>query len=168
MIRVLAYLLGFALLLFFQEYIFNAINVFGVVDIFAYTMIILMLPLSMPRAWLLVVGFLAGYMVDIMIGSAGINAICCVWLAFVRLYVSELTLGRDVILAGVIPSVYRVGVSRFMTYVALMCLLFAVPYFLLEMLNLVSFWFVIFRIFASTIVTAAIIFIFHLPFSRNG
>lgn len=168
MIRVLAYTIGFALLLFLQEYIFNAINVFGLVGIFAYIMIIIMLPLSVPRAWLLIVGFLIGYLVDTMSGSAGLNAICCVWLAFARPYAAEATLGRDMVLAGVIPSVYRVGATRFMTYVALMCLLFAAPYFTLEMMDLNGFGFVALRILGSTITTSILIFIFHLPFSRNG
>lgn len=168
MTRFLTYSIGLLLLLFLQEYVLSAINILGLVNIFAYIMIIILLPLSVPRAWLLILGFCVGYIMDTMSGSGGLNAICVVWLAFVRPYVAELTLGRDVVLAGVIPSAYRVGASRFSTYAVVMCLLFALPYFLLEMMTFTGIWYTLIRVFVSSALTSILIFVLHLPFSRNG
>lgn len=168
MSRFLTYSIGFLLLLFLQEYVLSAINILGLVNIFAYITIIILLPLSVPRAWLLVLGFCVGYIMDTMSGAGGLNAICVVWLAFVRPMVADMTLGRDVVLAGVIPSAYRVGASRFLSYTALMCLLFVTPYFLLEMMTLNDVWYTVIRILISSALTTALIFVLHLPFNRNG
>ncbi|MEG0655499.1 MAG: hypothetical protein RR465_00555 [Mucinivorans sp.] len=166
MARFLTYTIAFAILLFLQEYVFSAINIWGVVNIFAYVMIILILPLSVHRVWLMLLAFLIGYLMDTVMGSYGLNAICLVWLAFVRNVVGELTLGRDVVLAGLVPSAYRVGAQRFMSYLILMCLLFAIPYFLLEVMSFSGILITILRIVLSSVLTAMLIFVFNLPFNK--
>lgn len=165
--RVLGYTLGFLGLLFLQEYLFSAINILGIVGFFPYILVLLLLPLSMSRAWLLVLGFVMGWCVDGMGGMAGLNAMCMTWLGFVRPYVVGFTLGRDVSVADVVPLAYRVGPSRFMTYSVVMCLLFAFPYFLLEMMTLVDIWFTLLRALASTVVTVVVVYLLQLPFNKS-
>lgn len=164
--RVLSYLAGFLVVLFLQEYLFSAINIWGVVNLFPYIMILLMLPLSVSRGWVLVLGCAMGWCVDLMGGMAGLNAICLTWLGFVRPYVGELTLGREVSLADVVPASKRVGTPRFLTYVAVMCLLFALPYFLLEMMSLSGLGITLLRTLVSTIATVVVIYLLQLPFNK--
>lgn len=164
--RILGYTISFLGLLFLQEYLFSAINIWGVVGFFPYIMVLLMLPLSISRVWLLVLGFAMGWCVDLVGGMAGLNAICMTWLGFVRPYVGELTLGRDVSVADVLPMTKRVGVPRFMTYVAMMCLLFALPYFLLEMMTLTGIGVTLLRTLLSTLATVVVIYVFQLPFNK--
>ncbi|MEG0467040.1 MAG: hypothetical protein RSF93_05250 [Mucinivorans sp.] len=166
MARFLAYIFGLAALLFLQEYVFSAINILGVVSIFAYVMIIIMLPLNFSRVWLLIIAFGIGYLMDTVMGSNGLNAICLVWIAFARGTVAELTMSRDVVMSGLVPSSYRAGAQGFIMYVLLMCFLFAVPYFLLEMMSFVGLWTTVIRIVASTVITSTLIYLFHLPFNK--
>ena len=164
--RIVTYTLGFLFLLFLQEYLFAAINVWGVVSFFPYTMVLLLLPMSVARGWLVVLGFAMGWCVDLLGGMAGLNAICMTWLGFVRPYVAELTLGRDTTVADVVPLSKRVGGLRFITYAAAMCLLFAVPYFLLEMMTFAGFAATLLRLVLSTVATSAVVYLFQLPLNK--
>lgn len=163
--RFLIYTLGFVLLLFMQEFILSAINIYGLVNIFIYVMVLIFLPLSIKRVQLLLLGLVVGYLADLVFAGGGLNAVCCVWLAFVRPVVVNYTLGRDSTTFGVAPTAHRFGLGKFIVYLFTMCLLFAIPYFLLEMMTLTDILHTLLRILSSTIATAALIFVLHLSFS---
>lgn len=163
--RFLIYTLGFTLLLFVQEFILSSINMYSLVHIFLYVMVLVFLPLSIKRAQLLLLGFAVGYLADLIFGGGGLNAVCCVWLAFVRPMVVNYTLGRDSTTFGVAPTALRFGLWKFIAYLFTICLMFAAPYFLLEMMTLTNILYTSLRILSSTIVTAALMFVLHLSFS---
>lgn len=163
MIRFLEYTAIFLLLLVLQEFVFDNINLGGVVNPYIYIMFIILLPLDMPGWMLLVLGFGAGAAVDFMSGTAGLQTIASTWLAFVRPTVVGLLLGKDLVYEGGIPTAGRVGTGRFLRYLTVMVLLFDIPFFILEDLS-GSAWIITLRIVLSSAFSVGIIYFLHLPF----
>lgn len=166
--QFLTYVVMLIGLLFMQEFVFVRINAYGLVNVFAYIMFIFMLPLTISRGWLLIIGFALGWIVDLMSGTLGLNAMCVVWLAFVRPFVVNYTLGREAILIDVSSITTRFGALRMVGYVSVMCMLFAIPYFMLEVMSFDNILYTLLRIACSTVATTVLILILQLPFSRNG
>lgn len=163
MIRFLEYLAIFLLLLILQEFVFDNINLGGLVNPYIYIMFIILLPLDTPGWLLLLLGFGTGAAVDFMSGTAGLHAIASTWLAFVRPAVVGLLLGKDFVYEGGIPTAGRVGTGRFLRYVAVMVLLFDTPFFILEDFS-GEIWAVALRIVLSSAFSVGIVYFLHLPF----
>lgn len=163
MIRFLEYSITFLLLMVLQEFVFDNINLGGVVNPYIYIMFIILLPLDIPGWLLLALGFGAGSAVDFMSGTAGLQAICATWLAFVRPTAVGFLLGKDLVYDGGIPTAGRVGVGKFIRYLAVMVLMFNIPFFILEDLS-GSVWVIFVRIVLSSAFSVGIIYFLHLPF----
>ena len=143
MIRFLEYLAVFLLLVVLQEFVFDNINLGGVVNPYIYIMFIIMLPLDTPGWMLLLLGFGTG--------------------AAVRPTVVGLLLGKDLVYEGGIPTAGRVGTGKFLRYAAMMVLLFNIPFFILEDLSGGG-GIIALRIALSSVFSVGIIYFLHLPF----
>lgn len=163
MIRFLEYSATLILLLILQEFVFDNINLGGVVNPYVYIMFILLLPLNIPGWLLLLLGFGTGAAVDSLSGTAGLQTIAATWLAFVRPAVIGLLLGKDLVYEGGLPTAARAGTGRFLRYIAVMVLLFNIPLFILEDLA-GSAWIITARILLSSLFSIVIIYFLHLPF----
>jgi hypothetical protein len=163
MIRFLEYAAIFLLLLVLQEFVFDNINLGGMVNPYIYIMFIILLPLDIPGWGLLLLGFGAGGAVDVMEGTAGLQTMTATWLAFARPTVVGLLLGKDLVYEGGIPTVGRVGTAKFLRYLTVMVLLFNVPFFCLEDLS-GGVWIIALRIVLSSAFSVGIIYFLHLPF----
>lgn len=162
MIRFLEYAATFVLLVILQEFVFDNINLGGVVNPYIYIMFIILLPLDTPGWMLLMLGFGAGATVDFMSGTAGLQTIASTWLAFVRPTVAGLLLGKDLVYDGGIPNAGRVGTGKFLRYLAVMVVLFNIPFFILEDLS-GSAGVLALRIVLSSAFSVGIIYFLHLP-----
>lgn len=162
MIRFLEYAATFILLVILQEFVFDNINLGGVVNPYIYIMFIILLPLDTPGWILLMLGFGAGATVDFMSGTAGLQTIASTWLAFVRPTVAGLLLGKDLVYDGGIPNAGRVGTGKFLRYLAVMVVLFNIPFFILEDLS-GSAGVLALRIVLSSAFSVGIIYFLHLP-----
>lgn len=162
MIRFLEYAATFVLLVILQEFVFDNINLGGVVNPYIYIMFIILLPLDTPGWMLLMLGFGAGATVDFMSGTAGLQTIASTWLAFVRPTVAGLLLGKDLVYDGGIPNAGRVGTGKFLRYLAVMVVLFNIPFSILEDLS-GSAGVLALRIVLSSAFSVGIIYFLHLP-----
>jgi len=161
--RTLEYILTFVILIFLQELVFDKVNFWGVVNPYVYIMFIIMLPMEM-RGWtVLILGFLTGLTIDSLSGSGGLHAIVATWIAFARPTVLNFTAGRDTVQTGGVPTASLLGTSRFLAYTSIMTLLFAIPFFLLEVMSLENITITILHILSSSIATVIIIYFGHLP-----
>ncbi len=167
MIRFLEYTAIFLLLLILQEFVFDNINLGGVVNPYIYIMFIILLPLDTPGWLLLILGFGSGAAVDFMSGTAGLQTIVSTWLAFVRPTVVGLFLGKELVYEGGIPTAGRVGTAKFLRYVTVLVLLFNLPLFILEDPS-GAVWMIALRIVLSSIFSIGIIYFLHLPLVRTA
>ncbi|MCB0756525.1 MAG: rod shape-determining protein MreD, partial [Flavobacteriales bacterium] len=68
----LKYLWQFGLLCLLQVLIFNHLNLGGYINPFPYIYLILILPISMGRIQLLLIGFLLGLTIDVFSDTGGL------------------------------------------------------------------------------------------------
>lgn len=87
--------LRFVFLVLIQVILFNHINLFGYVNPLIYISAILLFPIKKNKTALLLYSFLLGLSVDFFSNSGGINAAATVFIAFIRLPVLEVILGRS-------------------------------------------------------------------------
>ena len=166
--RILEYIVVFAVLVLLQEFAFDKINFWGVVNPYIYIMFIIMLPMEL-RGWLvLFLGFFTGTVIDLLSGSAGLHMIAATWMAFVRPTVLNFTAGRDAVQEGGIPTSSLIGAGKFLAYAGVMTLLFAIPFFLLEVMSIENIYMTLLRILLSSAATVIIVYFFQLPFDRGA
>lgn len=166
MIRFLAYLAIFFVLGVLQEFVFNPIDLGGLVNPYIYIMFLIMLPLDVAGWVLLLMGFATGAVFDALAGTVGLHAISATWLAFVRPGVAGFFLGKDQVYEGGVPTAGRVGMGKFLRYVTFMVLLFNIPFFILDDPS-GSLWRIVMRIALSSVFSVGIIYFLHLPFSTG-
>lgn len=161
--RLLEFFVLLLVLLVLQGFVFARIDIYGLVNPYVYIMVLLLLPMSV-RGWqTLFIGFALGAIMDFMTGNCGLHTICTTWLAFVRPMVLHFTAGRDEVELGGLPVSRRIGTGRFMSYVMVMSLLFAIPFFALEAMTMVGWGFLLLRILFSSVFTAVVIYFIQLP-----
>ena len=62
---------------------------------YLYYLFILWLPFSIPRFWLLVIGFITGLSLDYFTETPGLHAAACLLIAYIRPFVVNLLLPKD-------------------------------------------------------------------------
>lgn len=87
--------LRFVFLVLIQVVLFNHINLFGYVNPLIYISAVLLFPIKKNKTALLLYSFLLGLSIDFFSNSGGINAAATVFIAFIRLPVLEVILGRS-------------------------------------------------------------------------
>lgn len=161
--RFLEFFVLLLVLLVLQGFVFARIDIYGLVNPYVYIMVLLLLPMSIKGWQALFIGFGLGVVMDFMTGNYALHTICTTWLAFVRPMVLHFTAGRDEVELGGLPISRRIGVGRFMSYVMIMSLMFAIPFFALEAMTLVGWGYLLLRILCSSIFTAVVIYFIQLP-----
>ncbi len=164
MIRFLEYLAVFFVLGVLQEFVFNPIDLGGLVNPYIYIMFLIMLPLDIAGWVLLLMGFATGMVFDAMAGTVGLHTISATWAAFVRPGLAGFFLGKDQVYEGGMPTAARVGTGKFLRYVAMMVLLFNILFFILDDPS-GSLWRITLRITLSSLLSIGIIYFLHLPFA---
>lgn len=74
----------FVLLAIVQVLVCNNISILNFATPFVFIYVIVRLPLTLHRNWVMVIGFLAGLIIDIFGDTAGMNALACTILGAVR------------------------------------------------------------------------------------
>lgn len=129
-------ILRFVLLFLMQILIFKQLNIIHIgpvyPNIFIYPLFLILLPLTISRELLLLLGFLLGLTIDWFYDSWGLHASACVFLAFIRPFVlrSLEPKGGYNIIYGL--TIRRYQITWFLQYCAWTMLLFLVFYYSME------------------------------------
>lgn len=165
--RVIEFTIFFFILIFLQAFLFSKIDLWGYVNPYVYIMIILMLPMGMNRALSLFLGFMLGLMFDFISGNMGLHTICTTWLAYIRPFVLRYTAGEENMDKDVLPTARRIGKVKFISYVSIMCLMFSVPFFLLESMGVGMWWQIVLRILLSSIATVISVYLIQMVYFKE-
>lgn len=142
-------ILRFVLLVFFQVFILNNLQFGGFINPFVYILFILLLPFKTPKWFLLVIGFILGFTIDLFFHTPGIHASATVFMAFLRPYVLDYFATRDGYETGTFPGVYYYGFVWFLKYTALLVLAHHVFLFYLEVFRFSDFFITLGRVILS-------------------
>ncbi|MEG1699682.1 MAG: rod shape-determining protein MreD [Alistipes sp.] len=157
MYRALPYFMLFVIAVLLQVFLFDNLSISVYFNPLIYIVFIILLPLDTPHIVLLGSGLLMGAVMDAAMGTAGINTIATLAVAFMRPQLIGWLHSRDDAREGGIPSPVRFGARVFRNYLVAMVLLHAILFFSLEALS----WTYVFHTLARIVVSSvgSIVFI---------
>lgn len=120
MYRLIEYAILYVVMVILQVFLFSRIGISVYVHPLAYIAFIILLPMSIPGAALLLLATALGMTIDLFMGTAGINTIATLFVAFCRPAALALLFGKDEVKEGGVPNVNRVGLARFLRYAGVM------------------------------------------------
>jgi inner membrane protein involved in colicin E2 resistance len=163
MYRTLEYTILFVVMALLQVFLFSRIGVSVYIHPLAYVAFIILLPMEIAPLLLLTLGLLMG----VTMGTAGINTIATLFVAFCRPTLLNLLAGKDEVKDGGIPNVNRLGIKKFIKYASFMVLLHSTVFFIFETLSLHFFYLTLLRILLSSAVTLLLVYFCQRLFSVN-
>jgi len=160
-------LLRFMLLLLAQILVFSNINFTSFINPYVFPLFILLLPFETPRWALMLIGFLAGLILDIFLGSAGMHAAACLLIGYLRPFLINIITPKGTVFE-ISPQVYSQGAAWFAVYTGISILIYLTFYFLIEAATFFNFFLLFLKIVLSTVFsTGAILIILFLFSSRK-
>ncbi len=157
---LLRYSVAFILLIALQLLIFNNIEFSGYVNPYVYVMFILILPVALPSWILLLLSFLAGFVIDLFSGTIGVHAFASVMAGFVRPWVLSLNVTAEASEPDMSPSAYRSGLRWFLIYSLTVVLVHHLALFYIELFTLRNFFHTLLRVLLSTAATTFFVVLF--------
>ena len=167
MYRTLEYTILFVVMALLQVFLFSRIGVSVYIHPLAYVAFIILLPMEIAPLLLLTLGLLMGVTMDVFMGTAGINTIATLLIAFLRPTLAGMICGRDNVREGGIPSSARLGERKFITYLVALTLVHHAVFFSLEALSWTHALHTLLRIVVSTAVSAGFIWIIARIFTAK-
>lgn len=155
----LDYLYGillFAVLIVLQVLVFNQISIFGFATPFLYIYFLLKLPVGRNVFYVIIMGFLMGFIIDIFLNTPGINAAATTVVAALRRPLLRLFFVKDEV-EDYVPSIYN-GAIPFIKLSASVVIIHQTALFVLETFSLFNPQILLLRWGASIVLTLILIF----------
>jgi rod shape-determining protein MreD len=165
--RARVYTILTLVVLFVQVFVLNNLSISPLVAPMVYIVLILMMPIESSQWKMLGVGLLLGVVMDITMGTAGLNTLVTLPIAFFRRPLLFALAGLSSISKEEgIPSVKRLGV-RFHRYFAIMIVLHSLIFYFVEWLSFDNFGILLLRIICSTICSLLLDYIIIMLFMKR-
>ncbi|MES2645503.1 MAG: rod shape-determining protein MreD [Bacteroidota bacterium] len=139
---------------------------------YLYFLFILWLPFFTSRFWVLIIGFILGFTLDMFTKTPGLHASACVLISFIRPFLisllvpketKELTLGS--------PGIKSMGAASYAVYVILLTLFHHAWLVFLEWMDIGSFTYFLGKVFFSGLVSLLLILVTEMlfkPLKKTG
>lgn len=150
--------------LFFQVLIFKNAVLFQTAFCFIYIAYLLLLPVETNPLWLMLIGFLMGFFIDMFYDSLGLHAFSCVLIMYVRnFWLARLNPqgGYD---NGAIPGIATAGLQWFLVYSLPLIFVHHTTLFFIEVGGFQYFGHTIMKALCSTVYTTIVILIVQYLF----
>jgi hypothetical protein len=154
----------FALLVLAQVLLVRRLVLFDTGFCFVYVGFLLFLPIQMSRPWVLILGFLTGFTLDLFYDTGGLHAAACVLIAFLRGAQLRLIRPRDGYDAQDTVSGHQMGWTWWALAVVPLVLVHHTALFWLEWGKVSIGWFTLGKILVSTVFTSLTLLIVQLLF----
>lgn len=154
------------LLLLAQILIFSNINFSSFINPYIFPLFILLLPFETPRWLLMLIGFGAGLLLDLFLGSVGMHAAACLLIAYLRPFLINIITPKGTEFE-ISPNVYAQGITWFVVYLGITMFLYLTFYFLVEAATFLNFFLLLIKIFLSVFVSVIFMLIFLFLFSAK-
>ena len=153
--------------LFVQVFVLNNLSASPLVAPMVYIILIVMLPIELSQWKMLGIGLLWGVLMDITMGTVGLNTLVTLPIAFFRRPILYAFTGlSDVSKEEGIPSVKRLG-SRFYHYVTAMIILHSLLFYFAEWLSFDNMGTLLLRIACSTLLSLVLCYIILILFIKR-
>lgn len=169
--KTLQYVLIAALLVVAQVFLFNNIQLRGLLDSFIapciYIVFLLLIPIGATQVKLQFTALALGFSVDFLSGTLGINTAACVLIAFLRPTVLKLILNREERDKNTRPSIYVLGWSQFLAYTFTLALIFHLALCFLEIFTFYEFYYTLLRALFSAVASTLLMVLMELFFEKK-
>lgn len=145
-----------AMLIVLQVLVFNQISVFGFATPFLYIYFLLKLPVGRNVFFVIITGFLMGFIIDIFLDTPGINAAATTIVAAFRHQLLHLFFTKDES-EDYVPSIYT-GTGPFIKFAALAVVIHQTVLYALESFSLFNPQILLLRLSASIVLTLILVF----------
>ncbi len=146
----------FVVLILLQVLVFNQISVFGFATPFLYIYFLVKLPMGRNVFYVIIMGFLMGFIIDMFLNTPGINAAATTLVAVLRRPLLRLFFTREEF-ENFVPSIY-VALGPFIRYTVLMVLIHQMVILGLEAFSLFNVNILLLRLLASVVLTLILLF----------
>jgi len=160
--ELLVFLFRFLILILVQVVVLNNVQFSGFINPFVYIMFIMMLPVRMPKTFLLLAAFITGLVVDVFSNTMGMHAAACVFMAYVRPSVLRIMAPRDGYETESSPSAKELGFTWFLIYAATLTFVHHFILFYIEVFRFSEFFTTLLRILLSSVATLLTIMIINI------
>lgn len=164
---VLNYTLLYVLLVALQVFILNNIALAGYMNPYLYVVFILLLPATIDRALLLLIGFALGFTIDIFENSGGLHASATTTIAFVRPLLFRFFTGSGAVEIERINT-QTLGIGRFMSLAAIAVFIHHFWLFMAESFALSYILLVLKRTLLSGLFTLLLVYIMQILVYRKA
>lgn len=149
-------LMLFAVLILLQVLVFNQISILGFATPFLYIYFLLKLPKERNEFYVIIMGFLLGFIIDIFLNTPGINAAATTLVASLRQTMLRIIYPREQF-ENFMPSI-NTSAGPFIRFTLLMVLIHQTTIFGLEAFTLFNFNILLLRLASSVILTLVLLF----------
>lgn len=149
-------LLLFALLILLQVLVFNQISLFGFATPFLYIYFLLKLPMGRNLFYVIIMGFLMGFIIDIFLNTPGVNAAATTLIATLRRPLLRLFFTKEEF-ENFVPGIY-IAPGPFVKFTVLSVVIHQTVLFSLEAVSLFNVNILLLRLLTSIVLTLALLF----------
>ncbi len=149
-------LLMFTLLILLQVLLLNRITVFGVATPILYIFFLLKLPLDRNPYYVIISGFILGFIIDIFLNTPGMNAAATTIVATFRKIILDLFYSKEEF-QELVPGLYT-GAARFIKFAVATVFLHLTLLFFIESFTLFNLPNTLIRIGSSLLLTLVLVF----------
>ncbi len=164
--RTTSYFLLLVVVALLQTFLFDRLLLFAEVLPVVYITFVVLLPMRCTQMDMLLLGVAVGVLFDLLMGMMGVNSIATIFICYIRRYIINLTLGKDLVVLGDVPTPNTVGRERFLRYIVVMVLVHSAVVFSVEYFNFGAIMFLARRIILSSIVTVPFVWIVSNRFDQ--
>jgi len=138
---------------------------FAFIHFIIYPILLLLLPLNIPRPLMMFIGFVLGISVDVFYDSPGIHASACVFTAYIRPWILALLAPYEGYSTNESPTIHNMGFPWFLSYASILLGLHLLFYFSVEAFSFVFIFEIvmntIFSLIASLVLSMLLMLIFN-------
>lgn len=165
--RTKGYIVLTLMVLFIQILVLNNLSISPLVAPMVYIVLIVMMPIESSQWKMLIAGLLLGVVMDLTMGTAGLNTIVTLPTAFFRPMLLQLSTGLSAMSKEEgIPSIKRLGV-RFHRYAITLIVIHSILFYLVEWLSFDNFGVLMLRILCSTLCSLLLDYTIILLFTKR-
>ena len=139
-----------------QVLLINQLQLGGVCHPFIYILPLLMMPITLPRWADMLIGLVAGLLMDVFCNSLGVHAAACITLMYMRRHLIPLWVNDTERLTDII-SMQTIGIAPFLKYTSLLVVAHHLMVFFLTAWTFQLWWYTLLTTLVSSIVSLALI-----------
>ncbi len=146
----------YILVMILQVLLFDQLQLLGVCHPYIYVLCLLMMPITLSHSADMIIGAIAGLIMDIFCNSMGVHTAACIFIMFIRPYlIGAIVNDKDRLNEQI--SLRSLGMEALLRYVVILVVIHHLIVFLLAAWNWAHIGFVLVETLVSSLVTISII-----------